>query len=342
MSDATGTPETSQPARRRPLLAASPRFADSFGLVLLLLVVSYFVIAAAGDGNPGRIASMVIFATTTWLALRAAQVKRRILRIALALIPLATAIAIILVLVGNDETATIVSKILTILLVVVAPVAILRRLVEHPVISLNTFYGAVCVYLLIAMFFATTYGLIALLTGQQFFVQLTEAAKDTPAIDYLYFSFVTITTTGYGDFTAASGVGRMTAVLEAIFGQLYLITVVALVVQNLGQRSRMGRKMEEQLEQPEPSGDPTGRDARAGRPRLRRLTSASDALDLRTPASARAHPLGGTGIASRTSTSNDTSNDTYVLLDVPLDVPREIGQGRPRARPRIVSLIHGL
>jgi hypothetical protein len=60
------------------------------------------------------------------------------------------------------------------------------------------------------------------------------APEDTPAIDYLYFSFVTITTTGYGDFTAATGIGRMTAVLEAIFGQLYLITVVALVVQNLG------------------------------------------------------------------------------------------------------------
>ncbi len=247
MRDATGTPEASQPARRRPLLAESPRFADSFGLVLLLLVVSFFVIAAGGDGNPGRVASMVIFAATTWLALRAAQVKRRILRIALALIPLATLVAIILVLVGNDETATIVSKLLTILLVVVAPVAILKRLVAHPVISLNTFYGAVCVYLLIAMFFATTYGLIAIISGQQFFAQLTEAPKDTPAIDYLYFSFVTITTTGYGDLTAASGVGRMTAVMEAIFGQLYLITVVALVVQNLGQRSRMGRKMEEQL-----------------------------------------------------------------------------------------------
>lgn len=231
------------------MLAESPRFADSFGLVLLLLVVSFFVTAAAGDGNPGRIASMIIFAATTWLALRAAQVKRRILRIALALIPLATLIAIILVLVGNDETATIVSKILTVLLVVVAPVAMLRRLVAHPVISLNTFFGAVCVYLLIGMFFATTYGLIALISGDQFFAQLTIAAKDTPAIDYLYFSFVTITTTGYGDLSAATGVGRMTAVLEAIFGQLYLITVVALVVQNLGQRSRMGRKMEEQLEQ---------------------------------------------------------------------------------------------
>ena len=201
---------------------------------------------------------MVIFAATTWLALRAAQVKRRILRLALALIPLATLVAIVLVLVGNDETATIVSKILTILLVVVAPVAILKRLVEHPVISLNTFYGAVCVYLLIAMFFATIYGLIALISGDQFFAQLTTAPKDTPAVDYLYFSFVTITTTGYGDLTAATGVGRMTAVLEAIFGQLYLITVVALVVQNLGQRSRIGRKMEEQLEQADPAAEAGG------------------------------------------------------------------------------------
>ncbi len=239
-----------RPGHRLRVLEDSPRFADSFGLVLLLLVVSFFVIAAAGDGNVGRIVSMIIFAATTWLALRASQVKRHILRIALALIPLATFVAIVLVLVGNDDTAQLVNKVLTILLVVVAPVAILRRLVEHPVISLNTFYGAVCVYMLIAMFFATAFGLIALVSGHQFFAQLTDVApKDTQAIDYLYFSFVTITTTGYGDFTAATSVGRMTAVLEAIFGQLYLITVVALVVQNLGQKTRLGRKMEEQLDE---------------------------------------------------------------------------------------------
>jgi hypothetical protein len=247
MSDTTAIPESSPPKRRR-LLEDSPRFADSFGLVLLLLVISFFVIAGAGNGTPGRVTSMVIFAATTWLALRASQVKRRVLRIALALIPLATAIAIVLVIVGNDDTALVVNKLLTILLVVVAPIAILKRLVEHPVISLNTFYGAICVYLLIAMFFATLYGLIAIISGDQFFAQLTVAPKDTPAIDYLYFSFVTITTTGYGDFTAATSVGRMTAVLEAVFGQLYLITVVALVVQNLGQKSRLGRKMEEELQ----------------------------------------------------------------------------------------------
>jgi hypothetical protein len=264
MSDATTTPDAPQPQRRR-LLAESPRFADSFGLVLLLLVVSYFVIAAAGNGDAGRIASMIIFATTTWLALRASQVKRRILRIALALIPLVTLLAIVFVLIGNEDTAIVVNKVLTILLVVVAPVAILKRLVDHPVISLNTFYGAVCVYLLIAMFFASLYGLIAVISGDQFFAQLAgTTAKDTPAVDYLYFSFVTITTTGYGDFTAATSVGRMTAVLEAIFGQLYLITVVALVVQNLGQKSRLGRKMEEELQQPDESGGSAGDQPAAG------------------------------------------------------------------------------
>jgi hypothetical protein len=259
MSDDGTTPDAPRP-KRRLFLDASPRFSDSFGLVLVLLIVSYFVIAASGDGGVGRIISMVLFATTTWLALRASEVKRRILRLALALIPLATLVAIVLMLVGSNDTAIVVNKLLTILLVVVAPVAILKRLVEHPVISLNTFYGAVCVYLLIAMFFATGFGLIALLGNHQFFAQMpTMAPKDTPAIDYLYFSFVTITTTGYGDFTAATGVGRMAAVVEAIFGQLYLITVVALVVQNLGQKSRMGRRMDEEML--ETSADAAGPEA---------------------------------------------------------------------------------
>jgi hypothetical protein len=49
-------------------------------------------------------------------------------------------------------------------------------------------------------------------------------------------------------------VGRMMAVVEMIFGQLYLVTVVALVVQNLGQQSRLGRRMEEELQEKENGG----------------------------------------------------------------------------------------
>ena len=196
-----------------------------------MLVVTFFLMAFAGDYVQGGIATLTAFAVTTWLALRAAHVTRRILRLALALIPLATLVAVVLVLVGGENTTNLVTGLLIVLLVVVAPAAILKRLLEHPVVSVNTFYGAVCVYLLIALFFATMYALISLISGSPFFVQ----DADPSQIDYLYFSFVTITTVGYGDLTAAGDVGRLMSNLEAVLGQLYLITVVALVVQGLGQ-----------------------------------------------------------------------------------------------------------
>ena len=51
--------------------------------------------------------------------------------------------------------------------------------------------------------------------------------------DYLYFSYVTLTTTGFGDLTAESDLGRTFVVVEALFGQIYLVTIVALIVSNL-------------------------------------------------------------------------------------------------------------
>ena len=81
------------------------------------------------------------------------------------------------------------------------------------------------------------FALTAVIAGQPFFVQTSHPT----AIDYIYFSFVTMTTVGYGDYTSALNVGRMLAVLEAIFGQLYLITVVSLVVQNLSTKRQRQR-----------------------------------------------------------------------------------------------------
>jgi hypothetical protein len=45
---------------------------------------------------------------------------------------------------------------------------------------------------------------------------------------------VTLTTTGYGDLTASTDGGRMCAILEALFGQLYLVSIVAVLVANMG------------------------------------------------------------------------------------------------------------
>ena len=59
-----------------------------------------------------------------------------------------------------------------------------------------------------------------------------------PPPHQLYFSFTTLTTVGYGDYTAASNLGHTLAMAEALIGQIYLVTVVAVIVSNLG-RSRM-------------------------------------------------------------------------------------------------------
>ena len=72
-----------------------------------------------------------------------------------------------------------------------------------------------------------------------FFVQTAHAT--TP--DFLYFSFITQTTVGYGDFTAAGDLGRALAVVEALTGQLYLVTIIAVLVSRLsgatGSRARI-------------------------------------------------------------------------------------------------------
>ncbi len=221
------------------------KFLDSFGLVLLLLVATYFVTAISGDHQWGRVGSLVLLAATTWFALRASHVQRVLLRWAVALIPLVTTIAVVAILLGSAETGKGIGAALTVLLVFVAPVAIARRLLSHISVSFNTFYGAVCIYLLIAMWFASVYSFTGWVESTPFFVQIVPPDR-AGAIDYLYFSFITMTTVGYGDLTAAGSVGRMTAACEAVIGQLYLITVVALVVQNLGQ-SRHYRDIRKRL-----------------------------------------------------------------------------------------------
>jgi hypothetical protein len=107
---------------------------------------------------------------------------------------------------------------------------IVRRLGGHLVVSVRTITGALSVYLLIGLFYTYLYAMVGELRHDGFFAQ---TGPHSPVV-FLYFSFVTLTTVGYGDFSAGSDVGRMLAVLEALIGQLYLVTVVAIVIGNIG------------------------------------------------------------------------------------------------------------
>jgi uncharacterized membrane protein len=93
-------------------------------------------------------------------------------------------------------------------------------------------FGVLCVYLLIGSLFAFLYGIVNNLAAEPFFA--SAAHPDTS--DFLYFSFATLTTVGYGDLAAATDLGRSLAIAEALIGQIYLVTVVAVIVGGLGRR----------------------------------------------------------------------------------------------------------
>ena len=84
------------------------------------------------------------------------------------------------------------------------------------------------------LFFAYIYRMIEIVDHPFFHQHLRPGP-----VDFVYFSFVTLTTLGYGDLTARADLGRMIAICEALFGQLYLVSVVAILVGSFG-RGRRG------------------------------------------------------------------------------------------------------
>jgi Ion channel len=114
--------------------------------------------------------------------------------------------------------------------------AILRRIRTHPQVSLVTVYAVLAIYLLVGLSFAYLFLTIGTATGQAFFAGHTDVV---PA-DYIYFSFITITTVGFGDFVPATRLGEMLTASEAIIGQLYLVSVVSLVIGNFGRARNPG------------------------------------------------------------------------------------------------------
>ena len=204
-----------------------------FGIVLALLFVTFVFMASGPTGSWAVFVAVVLQGATLLAAFKAAQVGPRLWRVALVvvLVALLSALAVWL---SGTEVRTGVLFALSVLLVAAAPVAIAYRLYVRHVIDIKTVMGALCIYVLLGMFWAYLFGTIDALSTSSFFVQ---TSKPNLA-DFLYFSFVTLTTTGYGDYTAANGLGRAVAILEALLGQMYLVTVVALLVSNLGGRAR--------------------------------------------------------------------------------------------------------
>ena len=121
--------------------------------------------------------------------------------------------------------------------VVTAGLAIFGGLARQLTITVQSIMGALCVYLLLGIFFANVDQAVDAFGVPPYFASQPAAGRS----DFVYFSFMTLTTTGYGDFVPARSLGRLLAITEALLGQIYLVSVVALIVSNVG-RTRPRRR----------------------------------------------------------------------------------------------------
>jgi hypothetical protein len=207
---------------------ARRRYGLLLGTTLVLLAVQG--IAAPSPGQ--QVLVSVLAGASVLLAFRAADLAPRMIRLALALGALVVVLSIMRATVGgmSDGAARLFNAGLVALGPPAVAIGVVRDLRTSGRVRMEAVSGVLSLYMLLGMLFAFVYGAIDRLADDPFF---TGADKATIS-RCLYFSFTTLTTVGYGDLVAASNLGRTLAIFEALLGQIYLVTVVSLIVSNLG------------------------------------------------------------------------------------------------------------
>jgi hypothetical protein len=205
-----------------------------FGIVLGLILVSTGFQLAAGESDFARLATVVLQAITLVAAVVASRVHPFVVRLAV----IAAVLSIVgasLAILGTADFGDNSGRAVTLLLIGLVPPAIVTGLIklfrEEGSVTVETMFGGLCLYLIVGLFFGTAFAAIEEIGGNAFFHQLSVAQSETN--DFLYFSFTTLTTVGYGDLTAATNFGRSLAITEALIGQIYLVTVVAVIISNM-------------------------------------------------------------------------------------------------------------
>jgi Ion channel len=210
------------------------RASHRYRAVLVLIVASFVFAAVAGDDTWTTSVLLVLQSATLAAAVWTAGLARADSRLVILLLGAATATAVGLL--ASSRTALEgAAGLLSGLLVIATIVVIAIGVIDQGEVNEQSVSGAICVYLLIGMVFLFFYNASAGIGSGDFFAQGTDGTR---AIR-LYFSYVTLATLGYGDYTPAANLGRTLAVLEALLGQIYLVTVVALLVSRLRRKEEL-------------------------------------------------------------------------------------------------------
>jgi hypothetical protein len=224
------------------------RAGDSYSVLLVAIVIAYGMMAVLTPSQWHRTIEGAVFGGVLLLALHTSHIRGRWIQVAAVVVIAWIVVNVVQSVLGEafEGSGSAMSA-----LIVATPLVVLSRILRHPQVNLETILGAICAYLLIGIAFATLYAFMDRHGESSFFAQ---GNSDDP-VKFLYFSFIVLTTVGFGDLSPATDPGRIVVSMEALIGQIFLVTLVAGLVGNMGRLRGPSTTVAERPAGPDPTDD---------------------------------------------------------------------------------------
>jgi voltage-gated potassium channel len=202
------------------------RFVDSYASLLVLLLANFFLLELVDDRRWGALGSTLLSAAALVVAISDPHSGHRVQRRHWILVAACVALAPLVLLFDSAEIIGLAYLLPVALLVTVTLPITINRVLHHRRVTYETVLGALCAYVLIGLLFAFLYLAVNDFRDEPFFVQPGERTQG----EFLYFSFVALTTLGFGDLSPSVGLPQALTVMEALAGSIFLVTLVARLV----------------------------------------------------------------------------------------------------------------
>lgn len=206
---------------------------SGYVIIFALLVVSYALCAAqrATDPSPWAFLAILVTVAVVFRVTGTPPVVQHVAWVILSAAGLATIITALSS--AGGHVLDIVFSTATMVALLVAPVAIIGHQVKRRGLNLEALLAAITAYVFVGLFFTFAFNLLSLVSPASIF----DGTDDDSLANQLFFSFTTLTTTGYGNLVPSTATSQAVAVAEAITGQLFLITAVARIMRGAGARA---------------------------------------------------------------------------------------------------------
>jgi hypothetical protein len=207
-----------------------------YGVVLGLNAITLVFIIIAPNADWARATVLALQGSALVVAIATTRARAEVRRTRAVVACVVAALLVVVVAAGTLSIGT--ESAIGALIALAIPGALIGGLISltrKRGVTLQAVAGALAIYLQLGLVFAWVVSLVAHFDPDPYF---TQGGDGTQAIR-VYFSFTVMTTTGFGDYTPAGSVGRALAVVEMLAGQLYLVTVIGVLVGGLvGRRNR--------------------------------------------------------------------------------------------------------